>query len=34
VVEHFSQHTGQILFATKLLTGRDLGYYKHLSQAP
>jgi uncharacterized damage-inducible protein DinB len=33
VVEHFSQHTGQILFATKLLTGQDLGYYKHLSQA-
>jgi len=31
VVEHFSQHTGQILFATKLLTGDDLGYYKHLS---
>jgi uncharacterized damage-inducible protein DinB len=32
VVEHFSQHTGQIIFATKLLTGQDLGYYKHLSQ--
>ncbi len=32
VVEHFSQHTGQILFATKLLTGDDLGYYRHLSQ--
>ena len=32
VVEHFSQHTGQIIFATKLLTGRDLGYYKHLNQ--
>jgi uncharacterized damage-inducible protein DinB len=32
VVEHFSQHTGQILFATKLLTGQDLGYYRHLSQ--
>ncbi len=31
VVEHFSQHTGQIIFATKLLTGQDLGYYKHLS---
>jgi uncharacterized damage-inducible protein DinB len=30
VVEHFSQHTGQILFATKMLTGEDLGYYKHL----
>lgn len=32
VVEHFSQHTGQIIFATKLLTGDDLGYYKHLNQ--
>jgi len=32
VVEHFGQHTGQIIFATKLLTGQDLGYYKHLSQ--
>ena len=31
VVEHFSQHTGQILFATRLLTGQDLGYYRHLS---
>jgi uncharacterized damage-inducible protein DinB len=31
VVEHFSGHTGQIIFATKLLTGEDLGYYKHLS---
>ena len=30
VVEHFAQHTGQIIFATKLLTGQDLGYYKHL----
>jgi uncharacterized damage-inducible protein DinB len=32
VVEHFSQHTGQIIFATKLLTGEDLGFYKHLNQ--
>ncbi len=31
VVEHFSMHTGQIIFATKLLTGGDLGFYKHLS---
>jgi uncharacterized damage-inducible protein DinB len=31
VVEHFSMHTGQILFATKLLTGQDLGFYKHLN---
>lgn len=33
VVEHFSGHTGQIIFATKMLTGEDLGFYKHLSQA-
>jgi uncharacterized damage-inducible protein DinB len=32
VVEHFAQHTGQIMFATKLLTGQDLGYYKHLNK--
>lgn len=32
VVEHFGQHTGQIIFATKLLTGEDLGFYHHLSQ--
>ena len=30
VVEHFSQHTGQIILLTKMLTGEDLGYYKHL----
>jgi hypothetical protein len=30
-VEHFSMHTGQILFATKLLTGQDLGYYRDLA---
>lgn len=29
-VEHFAQHTGQILFATKQLTGEDLGFYGHL----
>ena len=33
VVEHFSQHTGQIIFATKMLTGDDLGFYKHLKEA-
>ncbi|MGA2599132.1 MAG: DUF1572 family protein [Bryobacteraceae bacterium] len=33
VVEHFAQHTAQIIFATKLLTGADLGYYRHLSKA-
>jgi uncharacterized damage-inducible protein DinB len=31
VVEHFAMHTGQILYITKLLSGRDLGFYKHLS---
>ncbi len=31
VVEHFSGHTGQIVFATKMLTGQDLGFYRHLS---
>jgi uncharacterized damage-inducible protein DinB len=30
VVEHFSQHTGQIILLTKILTGDDLGYYQHL----
>jgi uncharacterized damage-inducible protein DinB len=30
VVEHFSMHTGQIIFLTKMLTGQDLGYYQHL----
>ena len=33
VVEHFSNHTGQIVYATKMLTGGDLGYYSHLSGA-
>ena|SRR5580693_5049835 len=31
VVEHFAEHTGQIIFATKMLTGDDLGFYRHLS---
>ena len=30
VVEHFSLHTGQIIFATRLLTGSDMGFYPHL----
>jgi uncharacterized damage-inducible protein DinB len=30
VVEHFSGHAGQIMFATKMLTGDDLGFYRHL----
>ena len=32
VVEHFSLHTGQILYITKLLRKEDLGFYKHLSK--
>ncbi|MBC8166444.1 MAG: DUF1572 family protein [Bryobacteraceae bacterium] len=32
VVEHFSQHTGQIMYATKLLAGSELGFYGHLAQ--
>jgi uncharacterized damage-inducible protein DinB len=31
VVEHFSMHTGQITFITKIRTGQDLGFYRHLS---
>jgi len=30
VVEHFSGHTGQIIFATKMLTSSDLGFHHHL----
>ena len=30
VVEHFAQHTAQILYATKGFTGEDLGFYAHL----
>jgi hypothetical protein len=33
VVEHFAQHTGQIIFGTKILTGADLGFYRHLSSS-
>jgi uncharacterized damage-inducible protein DinB len=33
VVEHFSGHTGQIIFATKMLTAEDLGFYRHLSHS-
>ena len=31
-VEHFSMHTGQIIYVTKLLRKEDLGFYKHLGQ--
>ena len=31
VVEHFAQHTAQIIMLTKMLTGQDMGFYRHLS---
>ena len=31
-VEHFAQHTAQIIFITKLLSGEDMGFYKHLNK--
>jgi uncharacterized damage-inducible protein DinB len=34
VVEHFAQHTGQIIFATKMMTGGDLDFYAHLRNTP
>ncbi len=33
VVEHFAEHTGQVQFAAKMLTGADLGFYAHLRTA-
>ncbi len=30
VITHFSEHTGQILWAVKRLTGEDLGFYANL----
>ncbi|HAK55970.1 MAG TPA: hypothetical protein DCP38_10890, partial [Acidobacteria bacterium] len=30
VVEHFSGHVGQVIWATKRATGEDLGFYRHL----
>jgi uncharacterized damage-inducible protein DinB len=33
VVEHFSGHTAQIIFITKMITGQDLGFYSYLSGA-
>ncbi len=32
VTEHFALHAGQITYATKLLTGEDLGFYRHLQK--
>ena len=34
VVEHFSMHTGQIIYITKLRTGRDLGFYGMVDGVP
>ena len=31
VVEHFGEHTGQIMYMTKQMTREDLGYHKHLN---
>jgi uncharacterized damage-inducible protein DinB len=33
VVQHFAQHTGQIILLTKHATGEDLGFYRHLGAA-
>ena len=33
VVEHFGLHYGQVAYATKLLLGKDLGFYKELSKS-
>ncbi len=32
MVSHFAEHTGQIIYATKLMTSQDLGYFAHLSK--
>ena len=32
VVEHFGLHYGQIVYITKNLTGKDLGFYKELNK--
>lgn len=32
VVEHFGLHYGQIVYATKMQVGRDLGFYSELSK--
>ncbi len=29
-VDHFAEHTGQIIWATKRMTGKDLGFYASL----
>ena len=32
VVEHFGMHYGQIVYITKLLSAKDLGFYKELNK--
>jgi hypothetical protein len=32
VVEHFSGHAGQVIFITKMFTGRGLGFYSYLDK--
>jgi len=32
VVEHFSYHLGQILYIYKMRTGKDPGFYRHLTR--
>lgn len=32
VVEHFGMHYGQILYITKVLSGKDLGFYRNLTE--
>ena len=32
VVEHFGMHYGQILYVTKALQGKDLGFYRELNE--
>jgi uncharacterized damage-inducible protein DinB len=31
VVEHFGQHTAQVIYISKSITKQDLGFYSHLS---
>ena len=32
VLRHFAEHTGQIIWATKRITGEDLGFYGYLNK--
>ena len=32
VIEHLAEHCGQVIWATKGLTGRDLGFYRYLEE--